>query len=383
MKREDVKYIINNLTKKSVYFDLPFILNVKDNIDDNELRQWLNAKNNNSHEVPHSKYAPKTNEEKLIIGSNTSVFLPERLFPCYSFEQKNIKTTIQLLRRINPNNQVSLCGEVVGDRSGKASFSSVFITFDLENIDTDKYWNSSYFINLAIEAINRFIELYRVYADRHYVRQVTTSTIQNFMISNYIRGKRTTFNQEYIINEQSLDTINKNDIEIPLISMPITLNGLGLNIDDEVDKKIRQDLSKNEAPPILEVLDLEVKDKLDLREWRLASIESAILFESYLNIKIREKLKRDGLEETDIEAKFCKKDKNKTPYSSYEIASKILHSVTNFKFHDTNEFKNWCKNTKDLRNSIVHGKKFIVTKEQAHLSYKSTSEAINLLENYL
>lgn len=108
---------------------------------------------------------------------------------------------------------------------------------------------------------------------------------------------------------------------------------------------------------------------MDLKEWRLAAIEAAVLFETFLNTKLREEYRSKGMSDPDIEDKFHKNDRFKTPLSSYAIAKNLVKDVTGFDFSTASEFQDWSVNTKDLRNDVVHGKKFKVTKEEAELSY--------------
>ena len=158
--------------------------------------------------------------------------------------------------------------------------------------------------------------------------------------------------------------------------MDATLHGMGGSITDEKEASLRKTLDQDIQPSILETLNLEVQDKLDLREWRLAVVESAVLFETYLNTFLRNVYKTKGLTEAQVEDKFHKNDKYKTPLFAFAIAKNLVKDATGYDFESTTEFTSWATNTKDLRNEIVHGKKFSVTQEEANLSYESVLKAI-------
>ena len=104
-------------------------------------------------------------------------------------------------------------------------------------------------------------------------------------------------------------------------------------------------LDKDIQPSILQTLNLEVQDKLDLREWRLAVIESAVLFETYLNTLLRDIYKNRGFKEDQVEDKFHRNDKYKTPLSSFAIAKKLVKDATGYDLESTPEFASWAKNT--------------------------------------
>lgn len=348
---------------KSVYFDLPYLIFVKDGFKDKSLEDWAKAYQEGKKELPYSQYAPRQNEPGFIsIGGGSPVYLPPNdLAPAYVVNLgNNILVGIQFLRRINQNNTVKLCGEVIGDRVGRASFSSVRVNFDLRIFNPEMYWDMQYFVNLSIEAVNKFIEHYRVIADRFYVGPITPETIQSFLIINSFKDG-TSSNQTYGVSSG-------------------LLRGLGGSIGDEEDKQLRDVLLEDKKPPIIDTLKLEVLDKLDLREWRLAVIEAAVLFETWLNFFLREKYKIHGLTDKQIEKNFYRKDKNKTPLSVYAIAKDLIKDAAGFDFSNTKEFYEWCIKTKDLRNDIVHGKKYNITIKEAHECFNTVLSAIRIIE---
>ena len=139
-------------------------------------------------------------------------------------------------------------------------------------------------------------------------------------------------------------------------------------------------LTEDQAP-IVKTLQLEILDKLDLREWRLAIIESAVLFETWINIFLRSCYSNSGLNDSDIEDKFVKNDRYRSPLSAYAMAKNLILDSIGFDFGKTAEFSNWGKYARDVRNDIVHGKKFIASEEEAKKAYKAVMDAISLINN--
>ncbi|MFA4829891.1 MAG: hypothetical protein WC855_13550 [Thermodesulfovibrionales bacterium] len=368
---------------KSVYFDLPFLIFVKDGFKDKTLEEWAQAYQKGE-KLPYSPYAPCVNKtNSFTIGGGFPVYLPpEDVTSAYVVKVGDFYMGVQFLRRISQNNPANLCGEIVGDRTGRASFSSVRVNFDLRIFKSNLYMNTKYFVKLSIEGVNKFIEHYRVLTGKFYIRPITPAIIQGFTIFNsMIDGS--TFTQQYVTDKSVIDVDETKTDNLPpsTYHMDAMLHGMGGAIDDQIDTTLRSTLNQDIEPSIIETLHLEVKDKLDLREWRLAVIESAVLFETYLNSEMRKVYKEQGLSGSDIEDKFHKNDRYRTPLSSYVIASSIVQDATGFDFKSTSEFQAWSVHTKDLRNDVVHGKKYKVSQEEAVLSYTSVLNAIRLIES--
>lgn len=374
---------INGMYYKSIYFDLPFLIFVKDGFKDKQLEDWARAYQNGD-ELPYSPYAPQHNRGGgLTIGGGFPVYLPEKTEHAYVVKIGDKFVGVQFLRRISQNNPANLCGEIEGDRTGRASFSSVRVNFDLRIFESMQFLNTKYFVNLAIDSVNKFIEHYRVATGKYYIRPVTPATIQSFTIFNEYK-EWPTFVQNYVTDKAVLEVEeDSSSLPPPSYFMDATMHGMGGSIPDDIDICLRETLDKDVEPSIIETLHLEVKDKLNLREWRLAAIEAAVLFETFLNIKLRESYKASGINDSDIEDKFHKKDRFRTPLSSYAIAKDLIQDATGFDFSTTTEFQEWSRNTKDLRNEVVHGKKYKVTKDEAQLSYKCVENSIRLISQHL
>lgn len=69
------------------------------------------------------------------------------------------------------------------------------------------------------------------------------------------------------------------------------------------------------------------------------------------------------------------------PKSVTTIAKHLVLESTGFDFGETDEFLEWAIKVRNLRNELVHGKRFSVNKQEALSAYKATQDAINLLSS--
>lgn len=348
---------------KEVYFDLPYLIMVDDGFRDQTLEDWAEAFSKNE-KLPYSQYAPPPNEPGyLSIGGGFPVYIPKEINSnayVVNLIEQNLKVGLQFLRRINQKSTTKLCGEVIGDRTGRASFSSVRVNFDLKLLKKEFHQKMGLFVELSVKAVNLFLENYRSINDRPYINKVTPQIIQTFLIFNrYTNGETKT--QTYGSGSGSLV-------------------GLGSNISSEQDDLLREKLANGDIPLIVDSLELEIKDKLDLRDWRLAAVDSAVLFETWLRVFIREQFKLKGLSKDKIDGKFHRNDQNKTPHSTYHLAKVVIKQCCGFDFFNTDEFENWSENTRELRNNIIHGSKYKVLEKEARESFNSVIKAIKLIK---
>lgn len=345
---------------KNVYFDLPYLLFVKDSMDDPNLRKWAEAYQKRERPLPYSPYAPNTERPgNIIIGGGFPVYLPpDDLAEYYTVALPQIQVGLRLLRRVNPHRSTTMMGEVPGDRAGRASFSSVKVMFDPRSISPEYHWHMALFVELAIEAINKFVSHYRIVANRPYIQPITPQVIQEFHIQTEFEDG-TSQVQEFGAGGGPL-------------------HGMGGTISDQEDKSLRDAVASQASPVIFDVFDADVRDHLDLRKWRLALIDSAVLFEAWLTNFLRKKYKEQGLSEENIEAKFHRQ--NGSPFSITYIAKSLVKDATDFDFSQTQECSVWENKVRDVRNDIVHGTRFDVSDQEASEAYRTVREAISLLE---
>ena len=339
---------------KYVDFDLPFLLFVRDSLGDQSLKDWADAYAAGTESLPYSRYAPATNKPgHMIIGGGLPVYIPpEPLARYYDVALPHFSAGLRLLRRVNPHREMVMMGEIPGDRTGRASFSSARVMFDMSQILPTHHQNFPLFCELAVQAINHFIDHYRVIANRPYVGPVTMAVIQSFIVTT-----------EFEDGEQIQQHYGTG-------SGP--LHGMGGAIPDVEDLKLREAVSSPQPPSIHDTLDANIRDHLDLQEWRLAVIESAVAFEAWLSRFLRDQLVSQG--RSNIDELFL--NSRGLPKSITSIAQNLIKEVTGFDFELSNEYSDWAFNVRDLRNDLVHGKIFDVSQAQASEAYSSVIAAI-------
>jgi len=152
----------------------------------------------------------------------------------------------------------------------------------------------------------------------------------------------------------------------------------GPGLDGAVDARLRAAVAKTEPPEIGPTLDADILDHLDLHEWRLAVIQTAVFFEAWLSRFARARFAQAGPSPSAIEAKFLRSDGQ--PKSATAIAKNLVKEATGVDFSATTEYDNWAKEVRDLRNDLVHGKRFDVTHSEAIRAHEAVHVAIALLQ---
>lgn len=345
---------------KIVEFDLPFLIFVEDGLRDLELEKWAENYMSGQRPLPYARYAPKEDEcGGLIMLGGLPVYIPpQEMSPPYAVNFPGMQPGLIFLRRVNPHRPTKILGEVPGDRTGRATFSSVQVLIKLEQINEEYHWSMEPFVEVAVNTVNRFLEHYKVICKRPYIRPVTPAVIQEFRIGTRLSDGQTTW-QEFGTGTGPA-------------------KGFGGAIGDDEEKQLRDALLKVEPPQVDDMLEMEILDHLDLREWRLAVIESAVLFEAWLTRFLRDYLKKAGVAEPDINNRLV--NASGIPHSITRIAKRMLRDETGYDFEVTTEYNDWALKVRDLRNEIVHGKRFDVSREDAYASYNASKAAINIIK---
>ncbi len=257
-----------------VDFDLPFVLFLRDSLDDLDLRKWLEAARSGDPNPPYSKYAPHPNQQiAAVIGGGIPVFIPPDLADPYEVQVDGLHAAVRLLRRVNIS----------------------------DDQDTLRYGAGS--------------------------------------------G---------------------------------ALRGFGGALDEPSERELRDVIFNPTPPPIFKTLELNILDCLDLRDWRLALIELAVLFEAWVSGFVRDKFRGAGLPDADIDKKFL--NSKGLPLSVTAIARDLVAEATRFDFSATAEYANWATSVRDMRNLLVHGKRFDVSEQEAISAQQAVVAAITLLK---
>lgn len=354
---------------KNVYFDLPFILWVRDSMGDSVLNEWANAWAAGEREtLPFSPYAPSlTTGNQIILGGPLPVYVPpEELADHYLIDLPGIdgvECGLRFLRRANNQSRQGfhLMGAVPGDRVGRISFTSVKAMFDLDQFDDALHADASHFVELAVDAVNHFIAHYRIIANRPWINAVTPQMLGDFQFETvYEDGTRDSY--AYGASNGPLD-------------------GFGGAIAQESDQALRAAVGDQTPPPIDATLDANIRNNLDLRDWRMAAIEAAVLFEAWIVPAIRARLVANGLSTADIDARFSRP--NGVPHSVTHIAKTLVYEACQLDFKSTVEYADWAAHARDVRNELVHGSRIDVTRNEAVRAYQSVRGAMALINGSL
>lgn len=362
---------------KSVVFDLPFVLFLADNFKDKQLEDWLQAVQKGE-PPPYSRYVPCPNKpSNLILGGGLPIYLPpDEVAKMYIVRLPQLECGIRFLKRVNPHRDVILAGEVPGDRTGRASFSTVEVRFDPRFVPHDPALEkeskipppSIYFgsgttaandglkewVSYALSAVNHFIEHYRVICNRPWVYPVTEAMIQQFFILT--------------------DTLNGEITHQTYMGSTGPMRGFGGSIPSEQDELLRQKVSSSNPPDVKTTLYQEILSHQELGRYRLAIIETAVLFEAWITAMLTKYLSDKGHDQAHIDG-VLNRDESR-PHDVEHLAKVVIREETKFSFNETHEYKLWKENVLELRNDVVHGRKFEVDREQSVNAFEIVDNAV-------
>jgi hypothetical protein len=251
-----------------------------------------------------------------------------------------------------------------GDSLGKLSHTVVIARIDARNIPDDFKWDNGLYCDLATDAVNRFVEHYKIESGlpmRYvaHITRVTASMIMRFEILT-IFDKRENYIEEY------------SDI-----------NGFMIGVlNEQVYHKLNSLLSTNAEPPIIESYYLQIENSLMVKNWRAAAIDCAVLFEAWLTPALKAIYKSQKLKSADIKNKFKTGEKHE-PMPLGQIIAEVIQDATGFTFQETPECEELLVHSITLRNHIVHGRKFAVSGNEAQRSYAAIKAAIALIKQHM
>ncbi|HQR53034.1 MAG TPA: hypothetical protein PLZ79_07165 [Burkholderiales bacterium] len=340
-----------------VSFDLPFLLNLKDSLRDCELEEWAEAYRSGKVDLPFSPYAPRFPTSGRMV-----VHLPQRdLAEPYEVTLSDIRVQLRTIRRGNPSRPYDQLGESQGDRLGRFSFSTADVAICSCDLGDDPFSNGNpspldVFVEIAVRAVNHFIEHYRVLADRAHIGPVTEVTIQSFRIA-----------VEFDDGNQWMTGIGH-----------APGGGFELNeLSHDVDRRLRERVGRSDAPPIELTLEANIQDYMALRDYRRAIIEAAILFEAWITGYLRGRFAMQGLDSAAIDEKFS--DDRGYPRSATWIAQNLVKDATGFDFKSAAECADWKVNVVNKRNDLMHGKSFSASWREAYAAVCAVQNARKLL----
>lgn len=270
-------------------------------------------------------------------------------------------------------------GQVEGDRLGNVSYTKVRVGFNQHFLDSlteelqsdfeevkEGSWTKwlknldgreGHIIRAAVDHINQFLEIYRASFGYYWIRGVSPSEIAYFMRATVPRD-----GEEY-----------NHGLMYPRGGLKLGTT----TIDDKGHEILNSRLRSEHQVPIVISLQLDVQDKLDLGEYRLAVITAETMFEAFLKDGLKDLMAAEGMADSEIESVFV----DGGDYTSISILAKeTVPKTLHFDFEGTDEFEAWNEQTKKLRNRVVH-EGYSPTENEAREAYEAADSAVGFLRS--
>jgi hypothetical protein len=336
--------------RKGLLFHLPFTLlvppgfEVIESEDPTQIRIKTSPHPNNVFDVrvSSSEYSKKTVDESIII-------------PLRFLQVNHAKTS---------GWDVSGIVQFNGDRLGKLTHTSVYVEFPIEKVSNEFKWDNGLYCDLSIDAVNRFVEHYKVVMNMPipvlaHIPAITSAMVMNFKIFTGIEGN------EYYVEDYA------------------DVNGMVMYyMPEEIAIKIKGILLTDEEPDLITTYHFQINNNIGLKDWRSVAIDSAVLFERWMTLELKKFYKSKGLNSRQIKDKFSIGEEHR-PMAITDIVTLLIPDSLGISFKNTDQCKALLTHVFTLRNHVVHGRRFRVSRHEATLSYKSVEEAIKYLKPHL
>lgn len=246
---------------------------------------------------------------------------------------------------------VGTAGTVAGDRHGNFGYSSVKVWFgnkfiqtipeDIDDempIDAEPVFHMGqprgtdrYLIKNAVEYLNKFLRIYRASTNFYWINSLSTYEIGRFSIADRYED----------------DT---GDNRVRFVTQSALKSG---PMDEAVLDRVRKGVQSPSPLTIYNELDLNAEDKIDRGEFNSAIIDSAILFEAWVEQAYQIVAVEQGKSEEEALEDITKGDDSDETISPKNIIKDHL-SKFGFDFSETDEFEAWDKDTRIVRHKVVH-----------------------------
>ena len=218
-----------------------------------------------------------------------------------------------------------------------------------------------------MDAINRLVEHYKLISEGfnrsfYFLPRITTAMIMHFRL---------------LVNHEGSGGEREDFFE---------MNGaVSGQIQTGDEARLKEILRSPKTPDLIEALDLQIRGCLDLHDWRQAIIESAILFESWLQPVIRNHFRQLLGSNTKLDKKlsFFDTDGKSHPMPIGDILRLLVEEAFGFPFQESKEYTDLLAHTIKPRNNLVHGKPFMATKQNAEDAYASCRAAIASIKPHI
>ncbi|UOR07470.1 hypothetical protein MUN82_10310 [Hymenobacter aerilatus] len=346
--------VVNRLLR----FDLPFVVMVKDSVNDHDLQEWDKQFKQGNDITVKSAYTPTS-----VHVQESPVYIPTEFIEPYSVVTSIGIVKIGFLRRNNPELPLKLHHEFYGSVSKALSFTTVYVEFDdiytslpLNSDDDNEGNNTDILVDGAMEALNKFLVIYKIINEKHYIPQLTTYGIGKY---------------------QFLD-VDENDNS--LITQVLKHYGTPVSFEDTHDYQtelfLRNGLLDNHEFATYIRIYQDVWYKITTHDWRMAVADSLILFESWIRPYLHKIYTEKGLSKNAIKNKF---KVNGNPMFITDIAAILVEDATGYAFQDSREYADLLNKAIKVRNKVIHLEKYDVQQIEARGCFYSVCNAISAI----
>lgn len=262
-------------------------------------------------------------------------------------------------RRMNERPAIQSPGVLEGgDPYGRVSYSRIQVRFHVPTSPDVGSWEDNELIAVAVARVNRLIEHYRDVFGDPLVRPVSSLHLVHFTMVEESKG-----------GERQQRAVSRG-------AGPLRV-GLG-DEDKARETEIRARLERDEPPTIQRMIELDIRARVSTGEYRLAVVEAATLFESWLRPALEQALMRKGDTPAQVAGRFSRP--NGVPRGVRNIVTTVLPVATGYSgFESTPEFADWDA-ARELRNDLVHGHRLRVTAAEAVGAVDAIFHAIHHLQ---
>ena len=342
-------------------FDLPFVIMVDDNFGNGLIQSYYRGERNFNRTAVE---IAKSTTFDLTPAHNFPNQTPLDTPPPYLVNTDKYGMVRITLLKVNSD---GIEGELkdkefMGSVSKGIGFTCVMVEFGSTTFTLDissDHKTLHEMTGVAMEAFNVFLLNYKLIANRLYIPSVTVHTVGKFLLIDLHEDRSVSYT--HIVRQWENPIPFEKTITPPL------------------DKLLRENCLSNENTDLFAVLRHEAWNKIVLQEWRMAVINSVILFESWLTPTLQDIYALKGLDEGKIKRKFKTdepKSRDRKHLGITEIAENLVMDAIRYDFKRTAEYSDLLNNAIIVRNSIIHRSKLDVSQEHAYACIHSVMNAM-------
>lgn len=266
---------------------------------------------------------------------------------------------IHIFKRLRSDTPLTTALEVEGgDPFGRFSWSQVQIRFNFESSPELVDCEQDQLVEYAVAACNLLISVYRDICNVPLLRRLAPADIAHFSLC-WIADKQVLHRLEYATGHGPLRGRSEEEMQ-------------------GMENAARARLARGGGVHLTREMELQMFRLFAERDARGALLQSALVFETWLRLQIREALIKQGLRPDQIEAKFKREDGrfHQTEY----IAKTLVREVLGIDFAGTAEYRNWREQTAEVRNQLLHGSREDVSLQVAERSILAARAACIAIE---